>query len=76
MIKRFACWLFGISTGDHDPLYNYEAWLTDYPDETAALNAIALHLLPRMTALQAGTLRRMKKELTRYNATTQAWSVE
>jgi len=23
-MKRFICWLFGISTGDHDPLYNYE----------------------------------------------------
>ena len=72
-MKRFICWLFNIVPADHAPLATYETWLAQYPDETTALNQLALHLLPRLTALQAGTLRKMKGELKRYNATTQAW---
>lgn len=75
-MKKFICWLFGITTADHEPLATYDTWLTQYPDETSALNAMALHILPRLTALQAGTLRDLKRELQKFNATTRAWSVE
>ena len=75
-MKRFICWLFGITDINHEPLPTYEDWLRQYTDETLALNKLADHILPRLTALQPGLLRRLKRELSKYNATTQAWRVE
>lgn len=75
-MKKFICWLFGIQDSDHAIPETLEQWQERYPDETLRLNAMALHILPRLTALQAGTLRDLKRELQKFNATTRAWSVE
>ena len=73
-MKRLICWLFGIQTSDHEFPETIEQWTERYPNETLRLNVIAIHLLPRLPALQAKHLTDMKRELKKWNSKKRCWS--